>query len=340
MSACTVIHACEGLRPKYYGDHGTRLRYKSDRATLSSIANDVVAKPDGGFSFTYMGSAAGTSPGHLVETDKDYNIIHQWPEDTDGLLNILGSQFSPHGLNIDFERGVILSSDFVVPASVLKPSLGVQGANTLRLWDLKTRKIINTITIPNGNGIQDIKFIPGNKESAALASAVGLGQVWIIYPFRKDSSGKQGVAELFYDLGPKAAGTVAIFSSITQNGKYAYFTYTTGNHVAQLDISDLAHPKRLDDPDTLLPTIGPHFIKVTPDQKHVIVIDYFLQTGDIGIVNTPADFRTWYADINKDGSLSFNRSISFSQEFPERGGGKPHSVSIFDLSNPKKPLYF
>jgi hypothetical protein len=55
-----------------------------------------------------------------------------------------------------------------------------------------------------------VKFIPGNPESAALATAVHLGQVWIIYPFRTNSNGKQGVAQLLYDLGPKARDTVAI----------------------------------------------------------------------------------------------------------------------------------
>jgi hypothetical protein len=56
-----------------------------------------------------------------------------------------------------------------------------------------------------------VKFIPGNAESAALATAVHLGQVWIIYPFRTNPvNGKQGVAELLYDLGEKARDTVAI----------------------------------------------------------------------------------------------------------------------------------
>jgi hypothetical protein len=116
-----------------------------------------------------MGSAVGTSPGRLVETDADYNIIHEWPEDVDGTLNILGEQFSPHGLSVDWDKDIILTSDFVVPLSILKPTLGVQRANTLRLWTLSTRKIISTITIPDGGGIQDVKFIPGNSESAALA---------------------------------------------------------------------------------------------------------------------------------------------------------------------------
>lgn len=94
-------------------------------------------------------AALGTSPGRLIETDADFNIIHEWPEDVPGVLNILGEQFSPHGLTVDWDKNVILTSDFVVPLSILKPSLGIQHANTLRLWNLDTRTIISTITIPD-----------------------------------------------------------------------------------------------------------------------------------------------------------------------------------------------
>lgn len=313
---------------------------KSDRALLASIADEIRAKPDGGFFITYMGSAVGTSPGRLIETDAEYNIIHQWPEDVDGTLNILNQQFSPHGLSIDFDKGVMFTSDFVVPLTVLKPSLGIQRANTLRLWDLQTRTIISTVTIPDGGGIQDVKFIPGNPESAALATAVHLGQVWIVYPFRKDSNGKQGVAELLYDLGPKARDTTAIYSDISQDGKFFYATLTTADHIAALDISDLNNVKRLDDPDEDQPTIGPHYIKITPDQKHIVVTDYFVQTGEIGILNTPADYKALYIDINNDGSLSFNRTIDFAREFADRGGAKPHSAVVFDLTDPANPVYY
>lgn len=203
-----------------------------------------------------MGSAAGTSPGRLVETDAAGNIIHEWPEDVDGTLNILGEQFSPHGLSIDWNKRVILTSDFVIPLSILKPTTGIQRANTLRLWNLDSRTIISTITIPNGGGIQDVKFIPGNSESAALATAVHLGQVWIIYPFRKDANGNQGTAELLYDLGDQAKDSVAIYSDISDDGKFAYFTITLGNHIAALDISDLKNVKRLDNPNEIQPIIG------------------------------------------------------------------------------------
>ena len=84
-----------------------------------------------------------------METDANFDIIHQWPEDVAGTLNILGEQFNPHGLSVDWDKNIILTSDFVVPLSILKPSLEIIHANTLRLWNLQTRTIISTITIPN-----------------------------------------------------------------------------------------------------------------------------------------------------------------------------------------------
>ncbi|KAI0131862.1 hypothetical protein BJ170DRAFT_591844 [Xylariales sp. AK1849] len=193
---------------------------KSNRAFLSSIVDEIRAKPDGGFFITYMGSAVGTSPGRLVETDADFNIIHEWPEDVSGVLNILREQFDPFGLTIDWNRNLILTSDFVVPVTILKPTLGIQRANTLRLWALPTRTILNTITIPD---------------------------------------------------------------------------------------------------------------------KQLVVTDYFVQTGEIVVTNTPAGFEALFIDVRPNSSLSFNRTIDFTREFDNRGCGRPHSAVVFDLTDPKKP---
>jgi selenium-binding protein 1 len=129
----------------------------SNRALLSSITDEIRAKPDGGFFITYMGSAVGTSPGRLVETDNKGNIIAEWPKITDvsSTLNILGEQFSPHGLSVDWDKGLILTSDYVVPLSILKPTLGIIRASSLRLWNLADRSIISTIKIPDVGSWKD-----------------------------------------------------------------------------------------------------------------------------------------------------------------------------------------
>lgn len=100
----------------------------------------------------------GSSPGRLVETDSNFNIIHEWPEDVPSVLNILGEQHSPHGLSIDWDKNIILTSDFVVPVTILKPTVGKQSANTLRLWNLEKRSIIATLTIPNVGKLADLAF--------------------------------------------------------------------------------------------------------------------------------------------------------------------------------------
>lgn len=94
-------------------------------------------------------AAAGTSPGRLVETNAQGDIIHEYPEDLAGTENILKDNFNPHGLTVDWEKNVILTSDFIVPLTILKPTLGKVSDDTLRLWNLSARKIISTITIPN-----------------------------------------------------------------------------------------------------------------------------------------------------------------------------------------------
>ncbi len=74
---------------------------RSNRALLLAVTDEVVGKPDGGFFTTNMGSALGRSPGRLMKTDASLNIIHEWPDDANGLRNILEQQFSLHGISVD-----------------------------------------------------------------------------------------------------------------------------------------------------------------------------------------------------------------------------------------------
>ncbi|KAJ3050498.1 hypothetical protein HK097_008548 [Rhizophlyctis rosea] len=317
----------------YYFDISNKWRprfKKSNRAVLSSIVDEVRAKPDGGFFITYMGSAAGTAPGRLVETDKDFNIIGEHPQDL-SQIDILFPNFNPHGLAIDFERNVILTSDFAVPLTTLKPTTGVVYDSTVRVWDLAKRSITNTINLPNGGGIQDVKFIPGNKQGLAVATAVGTGDIWIIDPHTKDAQGKPGVATLLYAFGSEYANKNAIYTEISKDGKFLYLTITSAHRVAVLDISNPFAAKRVDDPNVPQPIVGPHYLKLTPDGKQLIITDYFVRQGALGVLNTAADYKLWAIDVNPaTGALSFKKSIDFQTTFKWIGGARPHSSAYYD----------
>lgn len=90
-------------------------------------------------------SPVGTSPGRLVETDTDFNLTAEHPKllDLPGNANVLGDQFPPRGLTVNWEQNVAFTSEVVSPVTILKPAPGIQRANTLRLWNLKERTIAN-----------------------------------------------------------------------------------------------------------------------------------------------------------------------------------------------------
>ena len=61
----------------------------------------------------------------------------------------------------------------------------------------------------------------------------------------------------------------------------------------------------------------------------------------ISVVNTPGDYKGHWLDVGPDGSISFNRTIDFEQIFAQsRGGARPHSSVIFDLTDPAHPYYY
>ena len=55
--------------------------------TFATVAIKLTV--NSGFFITYMGSALGTSPGRLVETNAKGDIIHEWPEDVEGTVSSL-----------------------------------------------------------------------------------------------------------------------------------------------------------------------------------------------------------------------------------------------------------
>src|SRR3979490_214574 len=121
---------------------------------LSSITDDFQALPGGGFLVTMMGGAAGHAPGRVAEFDKDLRLVHEYPDEppTDG--------FNPHGISLRPEVNLMVTSDFICPATTLHTTPGnPEFRGSVRVWNLNRREIVRTITTP-GAGTTDVTLIP------------------------------------------------------------------------------------------------------------------------------------------------------------------------------------
>src|SRR5687767_3382013 len=87
---------------------------RSTRAPNSSITDDFLALPGGGFLVTNMGSASGGAGGRVVEFDKDLNLVAEHPS----VLPADGG-FNPHGIDVNFSRNQLVTADYVNPATTL-----------------------------------------------------------------------------------------------------------------------------------------------------------------------------------------------------------------------------
>jgi hypothetical protein len=185
LSADGRLLACGGLLSLLQGQDGifffdvTDARnpkyIKATSAPLSAITDDFLPLASGGFLVTQMGSNTGAAPGRIAEFDKNLNLVHEWPDKTptDG--------FNPHGISARPEINLLVSSDFVNPVTTLDvdtdpPEL----RGSIRVWDLKARKIVRTVTIPSAIGTMDVKLIPGDPMRRALTAGMFDSKIYLV----------------------------------------------------------------------------------------------------------------------------------------------------------------
>src|SRR5947199_6885845 len=103
LSADKNILACGGLLSLLKGQHGifffdvSNARHPvflfSTSAPDSSITDDFLPLPTGGFLVTQMGSAPGGAPGRLAEFDRNLALVAEYP------VNPPLDGFDPHGIS-------------------------------------------------------------------------------------------------------------------------------------------------------------------------------------------------------------------------------------------------
>ena len=147
-------------------------------APNSSITDDFLPLPGGGFLVTQMGSATGGTPGRLAEFDHKLKLIAEYP------ANPPSDGFNPHGISAAFRRNLLVTSDFINPVTTLN---GVNGDNvelrgSLRFWNLANREITRTVFLPEALGTMDVKLIPKDPHGRAVTVNMFSGFVYTVDP--------------------------------------------------------------------------------------------------------------------------------------------------------------
>ena len=282
---------------------------------LSAITDDFHALPNGGFLVTMMGGAQGHAPGRLAEFDGALNLVKEYPENPpmDG--------FNPHGISVRPEINLMLTSDFICPSTTLNAVPGgLDLRGSVRVWDLSRREILRTIEIPNAGGTIDVKLIPGDHGARGFTAGMLDDQLYLI-----DST--QGTARAVFDFSTIAKGGWPQLLQISRDGKRLFISMNQAGKVAMFDIANPEEPRLLSVLE-LGQNAGPHYIKLTPDEKRLVVSDYFLNEDSFGKVHAEGDHKIHVARITgNDLVLDAHFQLDFNAAFAS-GPARPHGIAI------------
>jgi selenium-binding protein 1 len=273
----------------------------STMAQHSSVTDAFVPLPDNGFLITQMGSASGGTPGRVVEVIEDvevkgqYKIVHEWPDHppTDG--------FNPHGISIRPDLNLMITSDFVDPASTLNSTPGnMIFRGSVRVWNLSKRTISRTISIPGAPGTMDCRLIPQDPQGRGYTAGLNDGILYLL-------DTPHGTAQKVFDFNSIAPGASPQVMAASSDGKHLYVPIRDKNGVkigkiVDLNISEPAHPHVVDVVE-LGPGSGPHMAMVMGmgAEQQLVVSDYFLNEDDFGKVHLDGDHKIHVFDMTATG---------------------------------------
>jgi selenium-binding protein 1 len=332
LSADKNILACGGLLALLRGQNSIfffdvsdarRPRFMfSTSGTLSNITDDFLPLKDGGFLVTQMGSHTGGTPGRVAEFDKNLQLVGEWPSQPPE------HDFNPHGISARPDLNLMVTSDFMMPASSLNIVPGdplLRGI--IRVWDFQNRSIARTIEIPGALGTMDVKLIPGDPLGRAFTTGMFDGLVYLVDTIN-------GTAQVVFDcedivphVEVPVHGGMTQLLAMPRSGDRLLFASFQAGQVGMLDVSDPEHPVQTGIV-SLGKDAGPHVIALTDDDKRLVVSDYFLNEDDFGKVHFEGDHHVRVVKVFKRKlALDSRVDLDFNTAF-STGPARPHGVAM------------
>jgi len=332
LSADKNILACGGLLALLRGQNSIfffdvsdarRPRFMfSTNGTLSNITDDFLPLEKGGFLVTQMGSHTGGTPGRVAEFDKNLQLVGEWPTQPPE------HDFNPHGISARPDLNLMVTSDFMMPASSLNvvpgdPSL----RGIIRVWDFQSRSILRTIEIPSALGTMDVKLIPGDPLGRAFTTGMFDGLVYLVDTLNGSSQVVFDCEDIVPHVEVPVHGGMTQLLAMPKSGDRLLFASFQAGQVGMLDVTDPEHPVQTGIVN-LGKDAGPHVIALTDDDKRMVVSDYFLNEDDFGKVHFEGDHHVRVVRVFKRRlALDSRFDLDFNTAFPT-GPARPHGVAM------------
>ena len=281
----------------------------------SSIADEFHSLPEGGYLVTMMGGAEGHAPGRVAEFGKDLHLLKEYP------ANPPEDGFNPHGISTRPDLNLMVTSDFVCPSTTLNAVHGdIDFRGSVRVWDLQSRAILRTVTIPGTVGTIDVKLIPRDPKARAFTAGMLDDKLYLI-------DTRRGTAQAVFDFATLAAGGWPQLMRVTRDGTRLFVSMNQAAKVAMVDISNPERPRLIKALD-LGAGSGPHYIALTKDEKRLVISDYFLNEDDFGKVHAEGDHKVHVAKVRRnDLVLDPKFNLDFNTVFSS-GPARPHGIAI------------
>jgi hypothetical protein len=332
LSADKNILACGGLLSLLRAQNGIFFFDVSDArnpkflssssGSRSSITDDFLPLPSGGFLVTQMGSHEGGTPGRVAEFDGHLQMIGEWP------LQPPHHGFNPHGISARPEINLMVTSDFIMPASTLDTFLGdLELRGSIRVWNFRKREVLSSIHIPSAIGTMDVKLIPGDPEARAFTAGMFDGLVYLV-------NTKNGTYRAVFDCedivphieAPTPGGMVQLLAMPRSGDRLLFASFQAGQ-VGMLDVSDPEHPFQTGIVSYGM-NAGPHSIVLSDDDKRLVVTDYFLNEDNFGKVHFEGDHHVHAIKVFNNHLEADSRfDIDFNTAF-STGPARPHGIAM------------
>jgi selenium-binding protein 1 len=334
LSADNNILACGGLLSVLSGQNGifffdvSNARHPvflfSTSAPNSSITDDFLPLPNGGFLVTQMGSATGAAPGRLAEFDRNLNLVAEYPS------NPPSDGFNPHGISAAFSRNLLVTSDFINPVTTLNvwPS-DVELRGALRFWDLAKREITRTVFLPEALGTMDVKLIPGDPHGRAVTANMFSGLVYTVDPTDGAVVQSFDCEDIVPHIEVPVRGGMVQLLEMPKSGDRLIFASFQAGQVGLLDISDHIHQNAFVQKAIVNLGVGagPHDLVLTEDDSRLVVTDYFLNEDSFGKIHFEGDHKVHVIKVRHNTlTLDTRFELNFNTAFEHPA--RPHGIAM------------